>query len=170
VNGNGHLPTELKPEQVVAVIDSREKLPYDLAPLRSVTGSLRTGDYSVRGLEHVIAIERKSASDLLTCIGQDRKRFDAEVKRLLAFPVRGLVCECSWYDLENNTKRRKVTPQAAVASVLGWCCQGLPVVMAGNRDRAARFVARMLFVAARRRWRELRILGQSVLTEEARAE
>ena len=56
------LPAELKPEQVVAVCDSREQLPLDLAPLQVVGGTLTTGDYSLRGLEHLVAIERKSFS------------------------------------------------------------------------------------------------------------
>ena len=30
------IPSELRPEQVVAVIDSREQLPLDLAPLQTV--------------------------------------------------------------------------------------------------------------------------------------
>lgn len=68
------IPSELKPEQVVAVVDTREQLPLDLAPLQTVAGTLSTGDYSVRGLEHAIAIERKSLGDLLGCVGQHRER------------------------------------------------------------------------------------------------
>ncbi len=67
------IPTDLKPEHVVAVIDTREQLPLDLTPLRAVEGTLTTGDYSVVGLEHVVAIERKSLPDLLGCIGRARQ-------------------------------------------------------------------------------------------------
>jgi hypothetical protein len=35
---------------------------------------------------------------------------------------------------------------------------GLPVIMAGDHSRAGRYVSRILFVAARRRWREARAL------------
>jgi DNA excision repair protein ERCC-4 len=66
------IPAELRPEQVVAIVDTREQLPLDLAPLAVEVGTLATGDYSVRGLVDVIAIERKSLPDLLGCIGQDR--------------------------------------------------------------------------------------------------
>ena len=52
------MPADLSPEELVAVIDSREQQPLDLAPLRSRIGTLATGDYSLRGLESVIAIER----------------------------------------------------------------------------------------------------------------
>ena len=57
-----HLPAELRPGQVVAVIDTREQLPLDLTPLRTEPGTLPTGDYSVRGLEQVVSVERKRAA------------------------------------------------------------------------------------------------------------
>ena len=79
-----NLPAELRPEQIVAVVDSREQLPLDLEPLQSVRGTLTTGDYSVAGMESIVAIERKSLGDLLSCIGKERERFDKEVMRLLA--------------------------------------------------------------------------------------
>ena len=45
--------SSLKPKDVVAIVDTREQQPWDLTPLQSVFGTLTTGDYTVRGLEHV---------------------------------------------------------------------------------------------------------------------
>ncbi len=163
----GPIPAGLRPEQVCAVIDTREQLPLDLSPLQTVEGTLPTGDYSVRGLENVVAIERKSLGDLLSCIGVERERFDREVIRLLAYPVRALVVEATWPDLERGEWRSKVTTAAAVGSCLGWIAQGLPVVMAGDHSRAGRHVARLLYLAAKRRWREARALVGGILTDEA---
>jgi DNA excision repair protein ERCC-4 len=160
------LPASLRPEDVVAIVDSREQLPFDLAPLRTVQGSLPTGDYSVVGLESVIAIERKSLSDLLGCVGSERERFDREVQRLLAYPSRLLLIETSWGDLEAGEWRSQVTPAAAVGSVLGWIAMGLPVILAGDRERAQRYAARFLFTVARRRWRECRVLAQGIIETE----
>ena len=151
-------PAELKPEMVTAICDTREQTPLDLSPLRSESGTLTTGDYSVRGLEHVVAVERKSLPDLLGCIGRDRERFDREVQRLLAYPTRALVVESTWAEIEAGNWRSKVTPAAAMGSLLGWIAQGLPVVMCGDHERAGRYVGRLLFIAARRRWRENREL------------
>jgi ERCC4-type nuclease len=156
------IPADLRPEQVTAVIDTREQLPLDLSPLQTVSGTLATGDYSVQGLEHVIAIERKSLSDLLGCVGQERERFDREVQRLLAYPVRALVIESTWAEIEMGGWRSKITPQAAMGSLLGWIAQGLPVIMAENHDRAGRYASRLLYIAARRRYRETRGLIQAV--------
>lgn len=152
------IPATLAPEQVTAVVDTREQYPLDLQPLQTITGTLATGDYSVRGLEAVVSLERKSLPDLLACIGAERERFDREVQRLLAYPVRALIVEASWSDLEAGNWRSKITPAAALGSVLGWIASGLPVVMAGDHDRAGRYVGRLLYTAARRRWREARAL------------
>lgn len=156
------LPSQLDPSQVVALVDTREQTPWDLAPLRTETGTLATGDYSVRGLESMVAIERKSLPDLLGVIGRDRERFDREVQRLAAYPVRALIVEASWADIEAGEWRGSVTPQAALGSLLGWIAGGLPVVMAGDRKRAGVYASRLLYLAARREWRRLRTLAAAV--------
>jgi DNA excision repair protein ERCC-4 len=122
----------------------------------TVRGTLTTGDYSVLGLEGLVAIERKSLSDLLGCVGVSRERFDREVQRLLAYPARALVVESSWVDIEAGEWRSKITPAAVIGSLLGWVALGLPVIMAGDHHRAGRYVSRLLFTTARRRWREAR--------------
>ena len=94
------LPAEFRPEQVTAVIDTREQSPLDLSPLTTIRKTLVTGDYSVLGLESIVAIERKSLTDLVACTGVERGRFEREVKRLLAYPVRALVVEASWEGME----------------------------------------------------------------------
>ncbi len=155
------LPTAPKPEQITAIVDTREQLPLDLAPLQTTAGTLTTGDYSIVGLEGVVAIERKSLSDLLGCVGQHRERFDREVHRLLAYPVRALVIEASWSDLEQGEWRSRITPAQVIGSTLGWIAMGLPLVMAGDHQRAGRYASRLLYTAARRRWREARTLIES---------
>lgn len=152
------LPAELRPEWVTAIVDTREQLPLDLLPLQWVVGTLSTGDYSVEGLKNVVAVERKSLSDLLGCVGQHRERFDREVQRLLAYPCRAIVVEATWADLERGDWRSQVTPSAAIGSVLGWIASGVPVILCGDHERAGRYVSRLLFTAARRRWREARSL------------
>jgi ERCC4-type nuclease len=159
------IPVDIKSESITAVIDTREQTPLDLSPLATTTATLTTGDYSVFGLEHLIAIERKSLPDLLACVGKERGRFEREVQRLLAFPVRALVVQSSWAEIEMGQWRTKVTPQSVTGSLLGWMAAGLPVLMAGDHARAGRHVSKLLFLAARRRWRENRNLIQSVCCE-----
>jgi DNA excision repair protein ERCC-4 len=157
-----NFPSDLRPEDIAVVVDSREQNPFDLSPLRMVGGTLPTADYSVRGLEPHIAIERKSLDDLLGCIGGGRPRFERELRRLLGYDVRAVVVEAGWTDLEAGEWRSKVTPAAAVASVLGWTSWGIPFILAGDRGRAEKYTARILYLSARRKYREARslVIGQ----------
>ena len=157
------IPSEPKPTSIVAIQDTREQCPWDLAPLQTEISALSTGDYSVKGLTDVIAIERKSLVDLLGCLGVERERFQREMQRLLAYPTRAVICECTWQELNAGEWKSRITPAAAVGSVLGWMSAGVPFVFCSNHEEAGRVASRMLYIAARRRWREARGLLQSVL-------
>lgn len=152
------IPATIGPERVTAIVDTREQLPLNLAPLRSTVGTLVTGDYSVVGLENVIAIERKSLPDLLACVAKQRERFEKEIQRLLAYQVRGLVIESTWPEIEAGRWNSKVTSAAAIGSLIGWAARGVPIFMTETHERAGRFVARILYTTARRRYQESREL------------
>lgn len=144
----------IDPPQIVCICDTREQTPLDVAPLQMKRGTLPTGDYSAEGFEHYIAIERKSLSDLVGCIGKERERFEKEVQRLLAYPVRALVVEANWTSIEAKAYRGEVHPNAVMGSLMGWIAQGLPVILIGDHDRAGKWVARMIYTAVRRRYEE----------------
>jgi hypothetical protein len=69
-----------------------------------------------------------------------------------------LVIESSWRELEEGNWRSQITPASAIGSLLSWQNMGIPILMADTHERAGRFVARMLLLAARRRWRENRAI------------
>lgn len=153
---------ELEPADVVALIDTREQRPFELSPMRSERGTLATGDYSVKGLEHEIALERKSLDDFVMCVGPERERFEKECQRLLSYPTRAIVIEASWEDLVRGGWRSRVTPAAAQGSALGWMAMGIPLHFAGTRLHAEKSAARMLFLAARRHWRTLQAFQETL--------
>ena len=132
------------------LIDSREQDPWRFENLPTEPGSLATGDYSVRGLEHLIACERKSLDDLLSCVGIHRDRFKRELGRLQGYRFRCLVVECNYSDLEAGGWRSKIRPACVVGTLSAWMAQySLPVVLAGDHESAARFGERFLYQAAR---------------------
>lgn len=133
------LPAKLDPGSVTAIVDSREQLPLDLAPLRTESATLTTGDYSLKGLEHHVCIERKSLDDLLGCVGRDRERFERELQRMLAYPVRVLLVESTWADIELGQWRSKVTSSQVMGSLIGWAAMGIQVAMIGSHERAGQF-------------------------------
>lgn len=146
--------SELKPEDLVAIVDSREQLPLELS-LKTQRGTLQTGDYSVLGLQHLIAVERKSLPDLVMCVGVERERFEKNIQRLLAYPTRALVVEASWSAIELGQYRSQVTPNAIIGSLMSWVAMGVPVLFCPTRENAATMVSKLLYVAARKRYREL---------------
>jgi DNA excision repair protein ERCC-4 len=163
------IPVDLKPEQLVGIIDTREQTPVQLE-FPSTRGTLSTGDYSIQGLEHVIAIERKSLSDLLGCIGTERERFERELQRMLAYPTRAVVVESEWDIIEAGEWSSRVTPASAIGSILAWMTMGIPFIFAGTHERAGIVISRMLFIAARRRYRENRSLMANILTPNTNME
>jgi DNA excision repair protein ERCC-4 len=146
---------DLRPEDVTAVQDTREQTPLNLAPLKTVVGTLHCGDYSVAGLTNSIAIERKSLSDLIGCVGRERERFEKEIQRLLAYETRAIIVEATWSQLHMPNWRGQITPAQAQGAVLGWIASGVPILFCDNHTLAGQTVARLLYLAARRRWREL---------------
>ena len=134
----------------VIVVDSREQNPWKFANLPSAPGSLSTADYSVKGLEHLIAVERKSLDDLLACIGIHRDRFKRELQRLRAYRFRALIIEANYNDLERGGWRSKIQPSAVLGSLAAWQCQySLPIMLAGTHEAGAEFCERFLYQAAR---------------------
>lgn len=148
------LRKDLAPEQVTAIIDSREQTPFTLAPLRTTKGTLATGDYSIKGLTHVIAVERKSMSDLMNCIGIDRERFEREIQRLMAYQIKALVLECHISQIQLKQYRSQVHPNAALSSLMSWQVRGLPIIWGGDAATADALCAKFLYLAAKSKYRE----------------
>ena len=132
------------------IIDTREQHPLAFANLPTTIGSLDTGDYSVAGLEHLIAVERKSLDDLLACCGRERDRFKRELQRLRAYRFRLLVIEADAAELEAGAWRSTLQPNHVLGSLAAWTAQyGLAVWLAGTHEAAGRFVERYLYQCAR---------------------
>lgn len=155
--------SSLKIEDLTYLIDTREQTPFDFASMdpriRTASATLPTGDYSIRGLEHLVTVERKSLDDLIGCVGRGRERFERELQRMKSYTARCVVVECSWDALEFGDYRSQITPKALTGSVMGWMEMGILFFFARNATEAARFTANFMFISARRRFRELQALG-----------
>lgn len=105
VKRGGRAITREIPKPVV-LIDTREQLPLSfnrfpnwIAGERRAT--LRTGDYTVEGMEGLIALERKSLEDLVGTLMHRRTVFFAECERLAEFRWRALLVEASYEDVKS---------------------------------------------------------------------
>lgn len=157
---------DLRPDDFEVIWDQREKLPLSLVvdfdgkptPLRTVKGHLTTGDYAVRNLERYCAIERKSADDIASIVGDKEKRetFQRELERSRGIDCFVLLIECSWSTIELKRYRSNVHPHSVIGSLYMWRQRyGFSLEMAGDRQKAALIAARTLYCVAKDRWSEL---------------
>ena len=145
----------LDPKDIIAIVDTREQLPLDLSPMSVVRKTLSTADYSAIGLENELALERKSLQDLIACMTRDRERFEKVMQRMLAYPVRAVLVECTWQDLEAGNWISKLSARAATGSVISWMCKGIPFIFTGTRERSSSIVSRMIYHTAKQRHDQL---------------
>jgi len=127
------------------VIDTREKAPLAFS-LPNERGTLATGDYSVKGLEKFIAIERKSPDDLVGCLkGKARERFERELSRGRGLEYFALVIEADLNTLATGQYRSEMKPASVIQSLLAFSVRyNLPVFFCPNREYAARVVESLL--------------------------
>ena len=148
----------LRLEDLTFLIDSREQKPLDFSywhidaekRVRTEIATLDTGDYTIKGFQKLISVERKSLDDLIGCVGASRDRFERELQRLLAFPCRLIVVEASWDELELGQWWGKVTPKQVIGSVQGWMDYGIPFFFHHDRQKISNFVRNFMFIRARR--------------------
>lgn len=100
------------------IIDTREQKPYWFP--NSIVKTLKTGDYSIAGLEDKVAVERKTKMDAYGSFGKGRKRFLKELKRLAGFDYSAIVIESSLTEFLNPPKYSELNPKSAIGSVLAW--------------------------------------------------
>lgn len=144
------------------LIDSREQQPYAFET-ESETARLPTGDYSLEGGKDLIAIERKSVDDLISCLTSGRERFERELYRSRSLDYFALVIEASLSDLSNGRYRSEMLPKAAIQSLLAFSIRyGLPVFFVENRRYGARVTESLLLKYAREMEKKLKALSVKI--------
>ena len=122
------------------VVDTREQAPYDFAGASCYAGtvveqgSLSTGDYSLKGLEHLCAVERKSLPDFVACLGRERDRFVKELERGRGMECFAVVVEGDFASLAHHDYRGQLDAHSACQSVASFVARlRVPVLFAGSR-------------------------------------
>lgn len=137
-------PTDIDSEKPVfcpftVIIDTREQAPYQFRTfkadakhktqsgiprplfIQTEIATLKTADYSIKGFESEIAIERKSLTDLFGTLGSGRDRFKRELERLSQFQVAHVVIEADWKTiLYSPPERTKLDPKSVFRSINAW--------------------------------------------------
>lgn len=156
-NGHSILRSARIPKPVI-LVDSRERKPYPLfdnhpnwiAAERRVV--LRTGDYSVEGMEGLIALERKELTDLISCIVTYRKRFLASCERLALFRWKAILVEATFEDIKGGWTEFNIPSEVHPNGVCGTLDAieakfGIPIIYASahrdlSTERAASWLSK----------------------------
>lgn len=137
------------------VVDTREPVEtsWRFEGLPTVREKLDEGDYSIRGFEKRIAVERKS-TDLILSLTYERERFERELVRLSTFERAVIIVEAHLDDIMGGMYRSAVRPAVIVGSVGSIFARfNIPTLFAGNRGNAE-YLARVFLVKCWRRLRE----------------
>jgi DNA excision repair protein ERCC-4 len=146
-----HSLGDLAGMQPTLVIDTREQLPLTFGRLQSVPGTLLTGDYSVRGLEELFAVERKSIADIVgCCMGESRERFARELHRLRGFRFKRLLVIGTEAQILDGQFHSKIKPKAILATLSAFEIRfDVPVLFCETPEVAAWQIERWAFYFAR---------------------
>jgi len=91
---------------MIIITDTREQKPLKFMKTGFikdvVTEKLDVGDYSIKGLQHKIAIERKSPIDLFGTLGKGHERFKRELERAKDHEFFAIVIEASFMAVQNK--------------------------------------------------------------------
>ena len=150
---------------MILIVDSREQTPLKFPDNIEVEVSgLYSGDYSVKGLEHLFSVERKSLSDLCGSLTSGRERFEKELHRLRGYRFKRLLIVGDRRDLETGNYRSKATPKSLLASLNAFEVRyEIPTVFADEK-LAAELVVRWGFWFAR----EVRIDAEKLAKNDDR--
>lgn len=127
---------------MLIVTDTREQCPLDFSPYPCTVevGTLPLGDYSVKDLEHLMAIERKSIPDLVASVTRERERFERELSRSRGHDLFAVVIEGSLEEVRQHLYRSKAKPHAVLQSMVAFQVRyGVNWTWAGSPAGAAYF-------------------------------
>ncbi len=131
---------------MIVLIDTREKLPFQFGDdVDTVKTKLEVGDYSLKGLEHLVSIERKSLDDFINSTIHNKRRFKHNLIDLSRMEHKAIVVEASLRDVFMHRYKSKTHNQAVfgiVAAISGkW---KIPVFFWENHAYAQMMVEKYL--------------------------
>lgn len=138
---------------IPVIVDTREQRPFPLDPTRFALSraTLRTGDYSIGGLEDQFAIERKSLGDWVGTVIGDWIRFRKELYRLAAFDFAAIIVEADVEDVLAKRYESDANPMSVIGRAHEcYLDHGVPVFFYGKKSCCVTMVERLIVQAARK--------------------
>ena len=128
------------------LLDTREPSPHPWAQYwDDVTvepGTLETGDMTVKGYHDLVAVERKTPSDFLACIGGERERFERELKRSRTIGHFCIIVDGPLATLIVNN--RGIHHSAMIGTIAAWSRRYCPILFCDTPSLAADMALRWM--------------------------
>ena len=143
----------------VVLVDTRERAPFPLyenhpnwfGGERRV--ALKTGDYTLEGMESLLSLERKSLGDVVACTVTNRKRFIAACARLARFRWKAILVEATFEDIKGGFEQFDIPSEVHPNAVCGTLDAieakfGIPVIYTSTlqglaTERAASWLSKL---------------------------
>ena len=160
------------------LVDTREQHPFPLLANHPnwISGekhvALKTGDYSIEGMEQLLALERKNLADIVACTVTDRQRFLRCCQRLAKFRWKAILIEASYEDLKRDRQEYGVESEVHPNAVVGTLDAieakvGIPIIYTSrNRELATERAASWLSKHFTYWWLEHNNLGRVLIDSD----
>lgn len=138
------------------IVDTREQRPWSFPPHINVeVGTLKTGDYALKGDETHFAVERKSGDDFVGTISTGWHRFCRELNRMdeAEFAAKTVIVEADFETfcyrirqgviLPPDHEHIRCTPQFLMKRIAQLTLRGVSVIFAGNADYGSAIALRI---------------------------
>ena len=144
---------------MIIITDTREQTAFTFPHNQVELGTLKTGDYSLKGMTEEVGIERKSVSDAISSVFAGRDRFKKEWERGKEFKYFAIVIEGNKKSIlkevrKNNARNKgsytkKINLPGQVESIvnthLHWSVKyNVPVVFCKDRVEAEKVTLTLL--------------------------
>jgi len=115
--------TQLRTPLPIAIVDTREQNPLSFRRFRGwfqkiEYRALKLGDYSVKGMEDTLAVERKDLADLIQSFTTNRAVFVARLRRMSELPHSLLVVTSSLTEIKSEYPYRAANPNRITQSLI----------------------------------------------------
>ena len=123
-SGNSIIRSAGIPKPIV-IVDTREQEPLPVFQNHGnwIGGerrmALKTGDYSVEGMESLLSLERKSLADIVACTVTYRRRFLASCARLAEFTWKAILIEATFEDIKSGFEQFDIPSEVHPNAVTG---------------------------------------------------
>jgi ERCC4-type nuclease len=176
-NGHNIIRSAAIPKPFV-LVDTREQQPLPLFSNHPnwIAGerrrALKTGDYSIEGMENFICLERKSFPDLVACTVTYRDRFIAACARLAKFTWKAILVEASFEKIKGGFDDfdgpSRVHPNAVCGTLAAIEAKfGIPIIYTSTiRELATEQAASWLSKHFTYWWLEKRGLGRVLIDSD----